>query len=318
MCCIEARAQEPQVRHGLQPALVGEATSRERCWQEPTPQTLEEVAKVYQNQLARESGENRSDESVTRAVLALSDARMKTAYAAGLLVGWGETGKRPRFRAVTAAGVSAIIAPLAFLGAEGDPIIADIFACEAKGFDDMARHAASYLNGALLEKIAQRHEEGARLLVALPGSAARPESAWDLGAIAATRHPNAARYIKTILLAAIDRRAFIDPADVPIPSGRTVTRSAAFRQIGSGEPFLLPDPVAEPYTAYYLIHSGVLFPDEGEAYMSKRRDGSLPDTGLVRAPVAPAYEFFVAAQVSWTKTSPTAASAVVGGKAHHA
>lgn len=273
------------------------------CWKVPESQTVEEVAKVYQNASARERAkmQKRSGDRPPRAVLALSNASQKTAYSAGLLVGWGETAKRPEFHVVTATGVSALIAPFAFLGEEGDPYIADIFTCDANAFEDMARRAASYLDKEVLEKIFLRHEGGARLAIALPGSAARPESVWDLGAIAASRHPKATHYIETILLAAIDPTVFIDPAVMPIKAGRIVDRDQAFREPGAGAPLLFVGPAKGDPAAYYLIHNGVLFPDEGGTFMARRNNASYARADFKRVPVVPAYAFFLAAQTSGAK-----------------
>ncbi|WP_144083508.1 hypothetical protein [Hyphomicrobium nitrativorans] len=268
------------------------STSRAGCWHTPRPQTLEEIGKVYQNGLARERRKTEVRGYPARAMLALSDGRLRTAYSAGLLVGWGETAQRPDFAVVTAAGVSALIAPFAFLGAEGDQIIADIFACDTLSFEDMASRAVSHLTHERLERIAQRHEGGDRLVVALPGSAARAESVWDLGAIAASRNPEAATYIERILLAAVDPAVFIDPETVPGGVGTVVRRNRVFREVGSGEPFLSPDPAGVPLGSYYLIHNGVLFPDEGDAFAKTQREAGA-EVSLV-----PAHDFFLRSHAS--------------------
>ena len=272
------------------------ATATSGCWQTPQPQTLQEMASVVENQQRRAAPRP----TPVVATLALSGGRLKTAYSAGLLVGWGETGKRPDFSVVTAVGDSALIAPFAFLGAAGDQKIADLFTCEAKSLEEMAKRAALYVDAETIEKIARRHATGARLIVALPGSAARRETVWDLGAIAASGHPKAQRYIQNILLAAVDLTTFIDPTAVPIPAGTLVARSQAFRQVGAGEPFLSQSRTVVPST-YYLIHNGVLFPDEGEAYMTWRQGTTDSPTLLENASVVPAYDFFASAETSRSK-----------------
>jgi hypothetical protein len=261
----------------------------------PQPQTLEEVAIVVQNQQRRAARGSGSSLAPKPAALALSGGRLKTAYGAGLLVGWGETGRRPDFSAVTAVGVSALVAPFAFLGAEGDQKIADIFSCEVASLQDMAERAASFIEAETLERIARRHEAGARLMVALPGSAARRETVWDIGAIAASRDPRAQRYIRNILVAAVDLTTFIDPAALPMNVGALVERNSAFRQIGAGEPFLSVRSVSAPHDATY---NGVLFPDEGRAYMAARSKAAGAATLRAEMPVVPAYDFFLAAEAS--------------------
>lgn len=264
------------------------------CWEAPQPRTVEEVAHVAENR-QRRLAPNRVVSTAPR-LLALSDGHLKTAYGAGLLVGWGETGKRPDFTSVTAVGLSALFAPFAFLGTEHDRKIADIYTCGASSVEDMVERAVSSLDAAMLEAIARKHESGGRLVVALPGSAARKESIWDLGAIAASRHPQAHHYIRNILFAAVDLTTAIDPATVPMAAGMLTERNQTFRNIGAGERFLFVPGSDGPPAATYLIHNGVLFPDEGDSYMAARHALGLPPTIQMSIPlVVPAYDFFLAA-----------------------
>lgn len=265
------------------------------CWSTPVAQTLEELATIVANQQRRNAQRVRTAPT-TRSILALSnpDSRLKAAYGAGLLVGWGETGYRPDFSVVTAVGMSALVAPFAFLGEKGDRRIADLFACEAASFEEIAERAAAYIDAETLQEIARKHESGARLLVALPGSAARPETTWDLGAIAASRHPAAQRYIRSILLAAVDLAAFVHPATMPIEAGAVVERNLILREVGAGEPFLSAGKVQAP-SATYLIHSGVLFPDEAKSYAEARQKAVKEGIARPHRSVVSAYDFFLAA-----------------------
>lgn len=279
---------------------AGEAASG--CWHTPPPQTFQEFGITIANQERRRSGAEGLGTAAAQLALSNPSAPLKAAYGAGLLVGWGETGNRPEFSHVTAVGVSALIAPFAFLGAEGDRKIADLFACDATSLREMAARATAYIDAETLDKIARRHDAGARLLLALPGSAARRETVWDLGAIAASRHPKAQQYIANILLAAVDLTTFIDPVAMPVKAGILVARNATFREIGAGEPFLSDFRVGPPRPLTYLIHNGVLFPDEGERYM-ETRGKVLGEARSRPTPVVTAYDFFVAAQASGTEVS---------------
>jgi hypothetical protein len=160
----------------------------------------------------------------------------------------------------------------------------------------MAERAGAYIDAQSLEKIALRHEKGARLLVALPGSAARRETVWDIGALAASRHPKAQRYIRNILLAAADLTTFIDPDTVPVKAGALVARNATFREIGAGEPFLSYLDAERSFSPTYLIHNGVLFPDEGSRYMEARGRAAGGVAFRTESPVVAAYDFFIAAE----------------------
>jgi hypothetical protein len=268
-----------------------QAAAPSRCWKAPQPQTVQEAVIAAQNQASLAA---RAKSTGPAAMLALSDGRLKSAYGAGLLVGWGETGGRPDFAVVTAVGMSALLAPFAFLGSEGDGAIADIFACDASNLQEMAERAASYLDANVVEKIARRHEAGARLLVALPGSAARGETVWDLGAIAASRHPEARRQISAILRAAVDLTTFIDPETMPVSAGLAAVRNPALRRVGAGEAFLSAPSLRKPAAPTYLIHNGVLFPDESEEYASAQ--AIQPAAALTDIWLVPAYDLFTAAQ----------------------
>ena len=224
-------------------------------------------------------------------MLLMSSADLKAAYAAGLLVGWGETGDRPRFDVITAVGVSALIAPFAFLGPAGDRKIADIFNCGASDPNSLAERAASYLDDKVLAAIAREHETGRRLLVALPGSAARSETVWDIGRLAASRHPNATSHLRKILLAAIDWQTFVDPNDAPAAAGQVVERNFTFRTTGAGEQFLFPSELTRNSgegTAYYLIHNERIFPDESADYIRSRASSGNSQSGT-RA-IVPAHD----------------------------
>jgi hypothetical protein len=255
-----------------------------RCWQPPGPQTVQEAVVVAQNPLP--------GGSLPPGTLALSDGRLKAAYAAGLVVGWGETGRRPEFLVVTAVGMSALIAPFAFLGASGDAVIADVFACGAGTAKEMAHRAADRIDAAMLERIARKHENGGRLLVALPGSAARFETIWDLGAIAASRDARAHEHIAAILAAAVDHTTFVDPKALPLTAGWIVKRNPALRAKGAGEAFL---PAVAPGDrrrgATYLVHNGVLFPDEGDEYAAAQLAQPVAMPSEMR--LLPAHDYFL-------------------------
>lgn len=258
------------------------------CWKAPDPQTVQEAAIHSANREGRTSRQRKTAAVAEPAALSLSNGNLKAAFGAGLLVGWGETGRRPNFDIVTAVGTSALIAPFAFVGgAAGDQKLADVFNCAATYWEDVALRAAALLDDATLAVIARKHEAGGRLLVALPGSPARRETVWDLGAIAASGHPQTASILREILLAAVRPETFVDPESIPVPAGVVRERNFTFRQVGSGEPFLASGPLRGRRVSTYLIHLGVFFADESSRYIAGRRlDGgwtSTPKAGLVTA-----------------------------------
>lgn len=261
------------------------------CWTPPQPRTVEETVLVAQN--TPQPGTSSADQSM--AMLALSDGRQRAAYGAGLLVGWGQTGSRPDFAVVTAVGMSALIAPFVFVGHTGDEAVIDIFACAAGTLHDMAERAASRMTPAVLDAIARRHAAGARLLIALPGSAARKETIWDIGAIAASRHRAAKSLIASILRASVDMIAYVDPDTAPVKAGLVAVRNPVLRRLGAGEPFLAPPTFRTSPAANYLIHNGVLFADEGEAFAAEQAQHDTPAQPAMW--LLPAQELFATAEL---------------------
>jgi hypothetical protein len=267
------------------------ADNRRECWSSPPSQTVEEALKVAANPTAEERWRRVAHVGAERDVLLLSGGTLKAAYAAGLIVGWGETGNRPRFAAITAVGMSALVAPFAFIGPAGDRIIADIFNCNANNLSGMAERAVSYLDDGVLDAIAREHNAGRRLLVALTGSPARAEAVWDIGRVAASRHPQAADLVRRVLLAAVDAHAFVDPRDAPIKAGEVVARNFTFRTLGAGAQFLFPSEVAQisgSDARYYLIHNTGVFPDESADYIRARTDKD--DRHADAQAIVPAYD----------------------------
>jgi hypothetical protein len=105
---------------------AGTQSANQHCWQRPGPETLEETLLLFGKDGRRRQADL-EHRAPSRDALLLSDGFMNLAYGAGLIVGWGETGERPHFTMITAVGASALIAPFAFIGIDGDRIIADNF-----------------------------------------------------------------------------------------------------------------------------------------------------------------------------------------------
>lgn len=279
---------------GMAPAYA----STEDCWNDPLPQSLEETAIVLGNRSERPRRQSWTRRVMEPSVLALSSGGLRTAHGAGLLAGWSETGFRPDFKVVTAAGAGALIAPFAFAGPDADQTLAELFNCEASSMVDLAKRAASLIDGALLERIARKHEAGGRLLIALQGSPAREEMVWDIGLIAASRHPSAQESIRNILRAAVDLVTRVELGDAGVQAASSAKRNWTFRQFGSGQEFLAPVPEADGAkpASVHLIYNGVLSTVESAEYIAGRREaGTISD---VRAdmPVVPAFDLYMQAQ----------------------
>ncbi len=241
------------------------AQAGDRCWVMPEPKSLVEAGHLSNNQARYRARQTTVRKTRQPAGLILSDGALRTAYTAGLLVGWSETGRRPDFDAVTAVGPSALIAPFAFLGSTGDQYVADLFACPSNNWRATADRAANMINAKILALIAAKHRSGKRLLVAVKGNAARPSAYWDIGWIAAHLRPvDARRQIQSIFRAAVELPVFPDTSSLPAAAGALLTRNRAFRQIGAGHAFFMPPAFRTSIRSLYIIHNDVLLPVSGD------------------------------------------------------
>ncbi len=239
------------------PTWAATPDADQHCWRRPRPETLEEIAHLTgkDGRRVQKDLENRAP---SQDVLLLSDGYMNLAYGAGLVVGWGETGQRPRFAVITAVGAGALIAPFAFLGLDGDPIIAEIFNCQSKDLDALAKRAASLIDAKVLVAIAREHRAGRRILIALQRTPARPAAVWDIGLLATKGGAEALTIVRSILLASIgpypstDTKSVLKEAETLLPVPPTP------REMKSGREFLLPapsTPASNARTRYHLVHN---------------------------------------------------------------
>jgi hypothetical protein len=116
--------------------------------------------------------------------LALSGGGDNGAFGAGLLVGWSERRTRPVFKAVTGVSTGALSAPFAFLGADYDFALTNVYTKSDVGdiftkrpllaavADDaltdtapLHRLISSYIDDNLVEKIAREYDKGRLLLI---------------------------------------------------------------------------------------------------------------------------------------------------------
>jgi predicted acylesterase/phospholipase RssA len=154
------------------------------------------------------------------AALVLSGGGSNGAFGAGYLVGWSETGTRPTFKLVTGVSTGALIAPFAFLGAEFDSQLEvivtqiktkDIYKLRSP-FKMLKRDSLAVtdplkdlieiaVDDTLLAAIATEHRRGRRLFVGTTNLDAQRLVVWNMGAIAASGHPQAARLFREVLLA---------------------------------------------------------------------------------------------------------------------
>lgn len=150
-------------------------------------------------------------------LLAISGGGENGAFGAGLLTAWRD---RPEFFLVTGVSTGALSAPFAFIGPAGDAglrrvytdiTLADVLVQRsllAAVLDDglvdtspLFRTISRELDDAMLAAIAQGYREGRLLLVGTTNLDVQTPVIWNIGAIAASGHPQAAETIRKVLLA---------------------------------------------------------------------------------------------------------------------
>lgn len=176
-------------------------------------------------------------------MLALSGGSDNGAYGAGLLSGWSQSGKRPEFAIVTGVSTGALIAPLAFLGADQDATLERIFTTSsardiyrtrfapsiplspsAASTKPLARLIEAEMTVALIDRIGREHERGRRLFVGTANLDAQRMVIWNLGAIAASDAPDRYRLFRQVLLASSAIPAFFTPVMIKAQQGgRTIS-----------------------------------------------------------------------------------------------
>ncbi|MEM1344125.1 MAG: patatin-like phospholipase family protein [Pseudomonadota bacterium] len=180
----------------------------------------------------------RAGRTIETATLALSGGGPDGAFGAGLLKGWSERGDRPEFSAVTGISTGAIIAIFAFLGADYDGALEEIYTTyttvqllspaigaailggsalsDARGYRQLIDQ---YLNTEILARLAEAYNQGRTLLIGTTNLDASRPVTWNIGAIAASGHPSALRLIRDIVQASSAIPAAFPPVLIPVEAG---------------------------------------------------------------------------------------------------
>jgi hypothetical protein len=167
--------------------------------------------------------------------LAISGGGDNGAFGSGLLVGWTEAGDRPDFELVTGISTGALIAPFAFLGAEYDGPLRDVYTTitaddvfSQRGiigaiFDDAMADTtplwsliSKYVDEPLMAAIAREYEKGRLLLIGTTDLDSQLPVLWNIGAIAASGHPGALDLIRKILRASSAVPGFFQPVLIDV------------------------------------------------------------------------------------------------------
>lgn len=179
---------------------------------DPEPGLMTADAMVGKAVMAR-MGAAAEEGPVTLHVITLSAGGQWGAFGAGLLTGWSQNAvePRPEFDVVTGVSAGAILAPVVFAGPEHDGAMAfyrglarqDVLVSRRLrallGAPSLASVApleavvAERVGGALMARVAERHGEGAQLLISAVNLDTTRLEVLDLGASAASDRPARAR-----------------------------------------------------------------------------------------------------------------------------
>ena len=174
--------------------------------------------------------------------LALSGGGDDGAFGAGVMNGWTATGTRPKFDIVTGISAGALIAPFAFLGPEYDTQLREVFTTIAPSdvlkfrnyviallfgealadTSPLTRLIQRFADQQMLAAIARSYASGRLLLIGTTNLDLRRPVVWNVGAIAASGHPEALKLFRQILLASASIPGAFPPVLVTVEyAGRT-------------------------------------------------------------------------------------------------
>jgi hypothetical protein len=209
-CAEVVRQPPPPPLETERLAVLGIADAR--FFPDGPSEPLERIARrAAERQAGRGSGQ----------FLALSGGGDNGAFGAGLMLGWTAAGTRPEFDVVTGISAGALIAPFAFLGPAYDEalralfteisprdvlelprlFISVLFRAAIADTLPLARLIERHATEEMLAAIAQEYARGRLLLIGTVNLDLQRPVIWDIGAIAASRHPDSLSLFRRILLA---------------------------------------------------------------------------------------------------------------------
>ncbi len=219
-CSIPERGPAVPEADTMRALPLGIANARFYADADPKPITEEAIRAGEREQAILRAAGKPTTRLPPAYFLAVSGGGDNGAYGAGLLNGWTETGKRPEFKLVTGVSTGALIAPFAFLGADYDPVLREVYTTmtpdkvfrprglTAALFDDamantdpLAQVIAQYANQKMFDAIAAEYQKGRLLLIGTTDLDAQRPVIWNIGAIAASGHPGALELFHKILRA---------------------------------------------------------------------------------------------------------------------
>jgi predicted acylesterase/phospholipase RssA len=209
---------------------------RIRYWGSETPRFINELFQIQTSQSKHRWQEQKKRTGHAELnILSISGGGQNGAYGAGVLNGWTKRGGRPQFGMVTGVSTGALTAPFAYLGADYDPLIKELYTTIStkdilkKGnvFDLVGGTAyasnaplydliSKYVDETLVAKIAAEHAKGRRLWILTTNLEAGRSVVWDIGEIAISNQPGKIELIRKILLASAAIPGVFPPVKIEV------------------------------------------------------------------------------------------------------
>lgn len=162
-------------------------------------------------------------------MLAISGGGSFGAFGAGVLKGWSESGKRPKFDIVTGVSTGALIAIYAFLGPQHDNTLEKLYTAQTKKdiyrnrgitgfFSDslydnfpLKKQIERSITPEMLNAIAVEHRKGRRLYIATTNIDSGQLVIWDMGRIAIGGRANDVQFFQKVVRASTSIPGFFKP-----------------------------------------------------------------------------------------------------------
>jgi predicted acylesterase/phospholipase RssA len=213
-----------------------------RAWGDEFSPSFEQSAL---ESLEQEKAANQGKLEPALYVLALSGGGAEGAFGAGILCGWSQTGTRPRFKLVTGISTGALMAPFAFLGPVFDDKLKKVYTtisdqdiyqafgpvrvllslANIKALPSLAdtrplvQLVEEIIDAQMLQEIAREHVKGRRLIIGTTQLDAQRLVIWDMGAIAASGHPQALELFRKIIVASAAIPGMFPPQYFDVEAG---------------------------------------------------------------------------------------------------
>jgi predicted acylesterase/phospholipase RssA len=236
--CMALKVRQPLPEHLLDRAEVADLPGI-RAWGDAVSESLEKSAiESIRQEMAANHGKLEPEANF----LGLSGGGGDGAFGAGILCGWTEAGTRPRFKLVTGISTGVLIAPFAFLGPEYDGKLKkayttisdkDIYTVPsllkllinlgrieaAASAKPLAELLERLIDDNMIQAIAAEHNRGRRLLIGTTQLDAQRQVIWNMGAIAASGHPDAPKLFRKILRASASIPVAFNPVYIKVKAG---------------------------------------------------------------------------------------------------